>query len=119
MSRRRHYRACHLCEAICGLVIETEGEHILSIKGDKHDPLSRGHICPKAVALKDIHEDPDRLRRPLKKVVGPAGERHLGRRSAGRRRWTPPPGAWWRSHSATASTPSASTWAIPPCTTTA
>jgi anaerobic selenocysteine-containing dehydrogenase len=62
-----HYRACHLCEAICGLIIETEGEEILSIKGDKNDPLSRGHICPKAVALRDIHQDPDRLRRPVKK----------------------------------------------------
>ena len=74
MSRTTHYRACHLCEAICGLVIETEGEEIVSIKGDKNDPLSRGHICPKAVALKDIHEDPDRLRRPVKRVEDETGE---------------------------------------------
>ncbi|TCO74697.1 molybdopterin oxidoreductase family protein [Chromatocurvus halotolerans] len=63
-----HHRACHLCEAICGLVIETEGQTILSIKGDPDDPLSRGHICPKAIALRDIHEDPDRLRQPIRKV---------------------------------------------------
>ena len=69
-----HYRACHLCEAICGLVIETEGQEILSIKGDKKDPLSRGHICPKAIALKDLHEDPDRLRQPVKKVTGTNGQ---------------------------------------------
>ena len=68
MTRHTHHRACHLCEAICGLIIETEGEQILSIKGDKNDPLSRGHICPKAVALQDIHNDPDRLRQPVKKV---------------------------------------------------
>ena len=68
-----HYRACHLCEAICGLVIETQGQEILSIKGDKKDPLSRGHICPKAIALKDLHEDPDRLRQPVKKVTGSDG----------------------------------------------
>jgi len=74
MSRATHYRACHLCEAICGLVIETEGEEIVSIKGDKNDPLSRGHICPKAVALKDIQEDPDRLRRPVKRVKDANGE---------------------------------------------
>ncbi len=72
-GRATHYRACHLCEAICGLVIQTEGERILSIKGDPDDPLSRGHICPKAVALRDIHEDPDRLRRPVKKVAGADG----------------------------------------------
>ncbi|MFK8041559.1 molybdopterin-dependent oxidoreductase [Congregibacter sp.] len=69
-----HYRACHLCEAICGLKIETRGEEILSIKGDPDDPLSRGHICPKAVALQDIHEDPDRLRYPVKRVSGEDGQ---------------------------------------------
>ena len=73
MSRQQHFRACHLCEAICGLVIETEDDRVISIKGDKNDPLSRGHICPKAVALRDIHEDPDRLRKPVKKVVDAAG----------------------------------------------
>ena len=74
MSRQKHYRACHLCEAICGVVIETEGDTIVSIKGDKADPLSRGHICPKAVALKDIHEDPDRLRAPVKRVTDANGD---------------------------------------------
>ncbi|GAA5316219.1 MAG: molybdopterin oxidoreductase family protein [Candidatus Pelagadaptatus aseana] len=63
-----HYRACHLCEAICGLEIKTRGDEILSIKGDKEDPLSRGHICPKATALEDLHVDPDRLRKPVKKT---------------------------------------------------
>ncbi|MEM1111619.1 MAG: molybdopterin-dependent oxidoreductase [Pseudomonadota bacterium] len=69
-----HHRACHLCEAICGVVIETEGDDIVSIKGDPDDPLSRGHICPKAVALKDIHEDPDRLRQPIRKITDENGE---------------------------------------------
>ena len=62
-----HYRACNLCEAICGLAIEHEDGKIVAIRGDKDDPFSRGHICPKAVALKDIHEDPDRVRRPLRR----------------------------------------------------
>ena len=72
-ARKVHFRACHLCEAICGLVIETEGDKILSIKGDKNDPLSRGHVCPKATALQDIHEDPDRLRQPLRRTTTAAG----------------------------------------------
>jgi anaerobic selenocysteine-containing dehydrogenase len=63
-----HFRACHLCEAICGLAIETEGEQILSIKGDPQDPFSRGHICPKAVALQDLQNDPQRLRGPVRRV---------------------------------------------------
>jgi anaerobic selenocysteine-containing dehydrogenase len=62
-----HFRACHLCEAMCGIAIETDGDRVVSIRGDDQDPFSRGHICPKAVALQDVHEDPDRLRRPLRR----------------------------------------------------
>ncbi|EPL06418.1 molybdopterin oxidoreductase family protein [Pseudomonas sp. CF161] len=73
MTKTLHHRACHLCEAICGLTIETteaEGApiRITSIKGDKDDSFSRGHICPKAVALQDIQDDPDRLRQPMQRV---------------------------------------------------
>lgn len=64
-----HYRACNLCEAICGLEINHVGGKVLSIVGDKNDPFSRGHICPKALALKDVYEDPNRLRRPLKRTA--------------------------------------------------
>ena len=64
------YRTCNLCEALCGLEIEVENNQAISIKGDKLDVLSKGHICPKAVALKDLHEDPDRLKFPIKKVDG-------------------------------------------------
>jgi len=64
-----HYRACHLCEAICGLEIKTQGDEIISIKGDKNDPISQGYICPKATAIADIHNDPDRLRKPVKRIA--------------------------------------------------
>ena len=63
-----HYRACNLCEAICGLEIRVENGEITSIRGDKQDPFSRGHICPKAVALKDVYEDPDRLKHPMRRT---------------------------------------------------
>jgi anaerobic selenocysteine-containing dehydrogenase len=53
---------------MCGIVIETEGGRVASIRGDEEDAFSRGHICPKAVALKDLHEDRDRLRKPVKRV---------------------------------------------------
>ncbi|MGB1403815.1 MAG: molybdopterin-dependent oxidoreductase, partial [Porticoccaceae bacterium] len=64
---KTHYRACNLCEAICGLEIKTQGDQVVSIKGDKNDPLSRGYICPKGTAMEDIYTDPDRLRLPVKK----------------------------------------------------
>ena len=64
-----HDGVCNLCEAICGLTFQVQGNRIVSVKGNEADPLSRGHICPKAVALKDLHEDPDRLRQPLRRVT--------------------------------------------------
>lgn len=63
-----HYRTCSLCEAMCGIEIMTDNNKIISIKGDKNDPFSRGHICPKATALQDLHEDPDRLKTPIERT---------------------------------------------------
>jgi anaerobic selenocysteine-containing dehydrogenase len=62
------YRACHLCEALCGLEIRTRGEQVVGVRGDAQDPFSRGHVCPKAVALIDVHHDPDRLTQPMRRV---------------------------------------------------
>lgn len=63
---------CMLCEAVCGLCVDVEGNAVTAIRGDEADPFSRGHICPKAVALRDLHGDPDRVTQPLRRV-GPAG----------------------------------------------
>lgn len=68
MTTRTHYRTCNLCEAMCGIEIKVENSAIVSIVGDKNDAFSRGHICPKAVALQDIYSDPDRLRFPLRRT---------------------------------------------------
>lgn len=64
-----HYRTCNICEAMCGLEIKHQGKEIISIKGNKNDVLSRGHICPKAVALQDFYSDPDRLKTPVRKTA--------------------------------------------------
>lgn len=67
-TEKTHFRTCNLCEAMCGIVIKHDGEKVLSIKGDKDDPFSQGYICPKATALQDLHEDPDRLRQPVERT---------------------------------------------------
>lgn len=67
-ASRTVHRACNLCEALCGLDITVAGREIISIRGDEADTFSRGHICPKAVALKDIYDDPNRLRQPVRRV---------------------------------------------------
>ncbi len=64
-----HHRTCNLCEAMCGISIEVTGGKVASIRGDKSDPFSRGYICPKAAALADLYEDPDRLRHPVRRTA--------------------------------------------------
>ena len=67
MINGTHFRTCNLCEAMCGIAVEVEDGRIARIQGDEQDSFSRGHICPKALGLKDIHEDPDRLRYPVRR----------------------------------------------------
>jgi len=71
---RTAYRTCPLCEAGCGLeitvTITDRGESVGRIRGDMDDVFSHGFICPKGSALKQLHEDPDRLRKPLVKRNG-------------------------------------------------
>lgn len=63
------HRICTLCEATCGISVAVNAEGaITSIRGDDEDPFSRGYICPKAYGLKGLHEDPDRVRRPLRRT---------------------------------------------------
>jgi anaerobic selenocysteine-containing dehydrogenase len=64
---------CNLCEAICGLELTIENGpdgsgRVTGVRGNVDDPLSRGHICPKGVAIADIYTDPDRLKHPVRRV---------------------------------------------------
>ncbi len=58
-------RICPLCEACCGLSLVVADRRVVAIRGDEQDVFSHGYVCPKAVALKDLEDDPDRLRQPL------------------------------------------------------
>ncbi|MEZ4225126.1 MAG: molybdopterin-dependent oxidoreductase [Polyangiaceae bacterium] len=66
--RETHFRNCPLCEAACGLAVEVEDGEVAQIRGDEADALSRGYVCPKGVALGELHDDPDRLRQPLRRT---------------------------------------------------
>jgi len=61
--------SCNLCEAICGVLVTVDDGRVTDIRGDESDPLSRGHICPKAVALRDLQDDPDRLTTPVRRTA--------------------------------------------------
>lgn len=59
---------CTLCEAHCGVLVTVEGDQVTRIEGDPQDVLSQGYICPKGTALADLHHDPERLRRPVRRT---------------------------------------------------
>ncbi|MGI8938300.1 MAG: molybdopterin-dependent oxidoreductase [Iamia sp.] len=74
-ATRTALRTCPLCEAGCGLEVtvarDDDGtERVTRIRGDRDDVFSHGFICPKGSTLRQLHEDPDRLRRPLVKRDG-------------------------------------------------
>ena len=68
MARHSKFRACPLCEAICGLELQFEDDKLVAIRGDDADPFSKGHICPKGNAILDLESDPDRLRKPMRRI---------------------------------------------------
>jgi hypothetical protein len=72
------HRTCPLCEAKCGIAVEVDraAGRVVTIRGDDEDPFSRGYLCPKAYGLKALQEDPDRLRRPIRRTA--AGWEEIG-----------------------------------------
>ncbi len=64
------HHICPVCEATCGLDVHINDGKVIAIRGQESDGFSKGYLCPKGVALKDLQEDPDRLRSPLIKRDG-------------------------------------------------
>ncbi len=59
------HRTCPFCEATCGLEVEYSDGRVTKVRGDAQDVFSQGFLCPKGVSLKELHDDPDRLRTPM------------------------------------------------------
>jgi anaerobic selenocysteine-containing dehydrogenase len=61
------FRTCPLCEATCGLALDVDeaAGTVTKVRGDAEDVFSHGFLCPKGVAIKELHDDPDRVRTPL------------------------------------------------------
>lgn len=55
---------CRFCVALCGVIVETDGDRVVGVRGDPDHPLSRGYTCPKGRALGAWHHHPRRLDRP-------------------------------------------------------
>lgn len=60
----QHLSACRLCPAFCGMVLEVDGSTVISARGDREHPISRGYLCPKGRSAGEFHHHPDRLDSP-------------------------------------------------------
>ncbi|MBL4876412.1 MAG: molybdopterin-dependent oxidoreductase, partial [Cohaesibacteraceae bacterium] len=70
-ANRVIHRLCTICDGACGIKVTINGENkITSIKGDPDDIRSKGYICAKVVGMQEFYEDPDRLRKTMRKVNG-------------------------------------------------
>ena len=56
---------CHPTQ--CGMLVEVEDERVVSIKGDPLNPDSRGFLCVRGQATREIPQNPRRLLTPLRR----------------------------------------------------
>lgn len=61
---------CRVCQSVCGIVAEVDGERVVAVRGDRDHPVSAGYTCPKGRALPLLHHHPDRLDHPQVRVGG-------------------------------------------------
>ncbi|MBV9950922.1 MAG: molybdopterin-dependent oxidoreductase [Acidimicrobiia bacterium] len=61
---------CRICTAVCGILVDVEGDQVVRVRGDKDHPLSHGYTCAKGRALPALHHHPERFERPLLRVDG-------------------------------------------------
>ena len=52
----------------CGMTVEVEENTLVSLKGDQHNPDSRGFLCIRGRSTREIFENPKRLLHPLRRV---------------------------------------------------
>src|SRR5438552_5037723 len=58
---------CRLCTAMCPIVVTIEDGRAVEVHGDRDAPLFEGYTCPKGRALPEIHANPNRLLRSLRR----------------------------------------------------
>ncbi|MCZ6875076.1 MAG: molybdopterin-dependent oxidoreductase [bacterium] len=63
------------CGDTCSMTVTVEDEHIISVRGSRANPLTRGAVCAKVTHYPELVHGPDRLRTPLRRT----GEKGEGR----------------------------------------
>jgi anaerobic selenocysteine-containing dehydrogenase len=61
---------CRVCTSVCGILVDTVGEQVVRVRGDRDHPMSQGYTCAKGRALPAMHHHPRRIERPLMRAAG-------------------------------------------------
>ncbi|KKN19728.1 hypothetical protein LCGC14_0942870 [marine sediment metagenome] len=73
VKKTSHHGGCpHDCPDTCSMVYEVENGQLLSVKGNKDHPMTRGGLCVKLKDYEKRHYHEDRLLYPMRRT-GPKG----------------------------------------------
>lgn len=59
---------CFDSHSKCGVLLHVKDNKIIKVEGDPDHPCSKGTLCCKAFSAAQIHEHPDRLKYPMRRV---------------------------------------------------
>ena len=76
---------CPYCAVGCGQRVYVKDGKVIQIEGDPDSPISRGRLCPKGSASKQLVTSPPRQ---TKVLLPPARTAPTGRNSTSTPRWT-------------------------------
>src|SRR5574340_811211 len=68
MTTRQVHTFCRICEPGCGLLADVRDDQVVRLQPDKDHPVHKGFSCHKGVHFLQVHHDPNRLNRPLKRT---------------------------------------------------
>jgi anaerobic selenocysteine-containing dehydrogenase len=63
-----HRSICRTCHNMCAVVVETDEGRVVSVTGDRDDPVFHGYTCNKGRAHPVLYDHPERLRTPLRRT---------------------------------------------------
>lgn len=67
MALNQVHTFCRLCEPGCGILAEVRDGEVVKLQPDEDHPVHKGFACHKGVHYLQVHHDPDRLDRPLRR----------------------------------------------------
>ncbi|SED10874.1 Anaerobic selenocysteine-containing dehydrogenase [Amycolatopsis tolypomycina] len=65
--------ACQFCNANCRLHVGLRANRIISVAGERDDPVQAGNVCVKAPMMTELVYNPLRLTTPLRRIGGAKG----------------------------------------------